>query len=135
MKDICGTTGLACIRCNPGACEHRHYNAVQKMAAKINKEANDLIFGTVRTIVTEAGITHEHEINEKFVIMAITKQMPQRPYEEADGYCPDGNEIWGYYCPNCDHDFEDHQPPYCPVCGQKIDWSPKDEEEDDGEDD
>ena len=135
MKDICGTTGLACIRCNPGACEHRYYNAVQKMAAKINKEANDLIFGTIRTIVTEEGITHEYEINEKFVIMAITKQRPQRPYEEVEGYCPDGNEIWGYYCPNCNHDFEDHQPPYCPVCGQKIDWSPRDEEEDDGEDD
>ena len=26
MKDICGTTGLACIRCNPGACSHRQCN-------------------------------------------------------------------------------------------------------------
>lgn len=30
MKDICGTTGLACTRCNPGACEHRYYN-MEKM--------------------------------------------------------------------------------------------------------
>ena len=118
MKDICGTTGLACIRCNPGACEHRCYNAVHKMATKINKEANDLIFGTVKDIVTEAGIVHEYEINEKFIVMAISKQTAMEPIHEGRRYL----------CHTCmnpilyDDEIPNERDSYCPACGQKIDW-------------
>ena len=37
MKDICGTTGLACTRCNPGACEHRRYSSGYHVIDKLNR--------------------------------------------------------------------------------------------------
>lgn len=36
MKDICGATGLACTRCNPGACEHRRYSSGYHVIDKLN---------------------------------------------------------------------------------------------------
>lgn len=36
MKDICGTTGLTCTRCNPGACEHRRYGSGYHAIDKLN---------------------------------------------------------------------------------------------------
>lgn len=46
----------------------------------------------------------------------------KKPCSFYDGYA-DGNEVWEYFCPMCDNYFEDNEYPYCPECGQAIDWS------------
>lgn len=58
---------------------------------------------------------------------AIKKQIPKKPYYEADGYA-DGELVYDYAeCPVCGHDFEyginDWGSEYCSGCGQKLDWS------------
>lgn len=59
-------------------------------------------------------------------VEAIEKQIPTKPNFEGDGYDDSGNIIYDtWICPNCgdryEVDYEIHQ--YCPMCGQRIDWS------------
>lgn len=90
-----------------------------------------MILGKVRDIVTEAGIVHEYEINEKFVVLAVGKQTAMKPnFDVKDMF---------YKCPVCGlilladdeiprtdgrANYGDAPPidNYCSVCGQKIDW-------------
>ena len=63
----------------------------------------------------------------RFAINAIKKQIPMKPYYEADGYA-DGELVYDYAeCPICGHDFEyginDWECEYCSDCGQKLDWT------------
>ena len=44
---------------------------------------------------------------------------------EYDQIEEDWYEKYYYYCPNCDNLVD--KPNYCPHCGQKLDWSEKDE--------
>lgn len=57
---------------------------------------------------------------------AMEKQVASKPYTESDGFA-DGVEVWEYFCPDCNFDFEEYQPKYCPKCGKKIDWSEEDD--------
>lgn len=62
-------------------------------------------------------------------IKALEKQLPQYPIYEADGYT-DGVLVYDtWICPCCGHhyevDYDDYD--YCPNCGQRIDWSNKNE--------
>lgn len=65
-----------------------------------------------------------------FAIYALQKQIPQFPHYEGDGYDPEGELIYDTWrCPNCDEayevDYDEYD--YCPNCGQRIDWSNKNE--------
>lgn len=56
----------------------------------------------------------------------VSKEMPQKPTYEGDGYAPDGTFAYDtWICPNCGAEYEveydDYD--YCPNCGQRIDWS------------
>ena len=96
----------------------KFYSEKHCWTAKINKTVNDMILGKVRDIVTEAGIVHEYEINEKFVVMAIRKQTATEPiYERGRYLCPDCMNLMLY-----DDEIPNEYDSYCPVCGQKIDW-------------
>lgn len=55
-------------------------------------------------------------------IMALEKQVQEKPYVESDGDA-DGYPVWDYYCPSCNEYFDEYQPKYCWKCGQAIDWS------------
>lgn len=62
-------------------------------------------------------------------IEALEKQIPQSPTYEGDGYA-DGMLVYDtWICPRCGHhyevDYDDYD--YCPNCGQRIDWSNKNE--------
>ena len=64
-------------------------------------------------------------------LVAIEKQIPNKPTFEGDGYAPDGSFVWDeWICPNCDKryevDYEEYD--FCPNCGQAIDWSADEEE-------
>lgn len=64
-------------------------------------------------------------------IQALEKQISKKPTYEGDGYAPDGTLVYDeWLCPHCDNryevDYDDYD--FCPNCGQKIDWSVKDEQ-------
>lgn len=75
-----------------------------------------------------------HDENELEIIKeALKKQTPMRPYYEADGYA-DGVLAYDYAkCPVCGHDFEcgvnDWGCAYCQDCGQALDWTEDEDEE------
>lgn len=66
------------------------------------------------------------------------RQTPKRPDYEGDGYDENGHLIYDTaYCPECRHSFEegvnDWGSAYCSDCGQRLDWSPYQEEVEDDE--
>lgn len=76
------------------------------------------------------GIISQNKAKALYVaIQALEKQIPQSPTYEGDGYA-DGVLVYDtWICPCCDHhyevDYDDYD--YCPNCGQRIDWSNKNE--------
>ena len=55
----------------------------------------------------------------------LERESPQPIVTESDGYA-DGYPVWEFYCPNCDYslgEVDDPRMPYCPACGQALDWS------------
>ena len=66
----------------------------------------------------------------ELIVQALEKQIPKKPTYEGDGYAPDSTFVWDeWLCPCCGEryevDYDDYD--YCPNCGQKIDWSVKNE--------
>lgn len=64
-------------------------------------------------------------------IEALEKQTPRKPDFIADGYA-DGVLVYDtWLCPNCEQAYEVEYDKYdfCPRCGQKIDWSEQNDEE------
>lgn len=131
MNDICMTTKLPCIKCNPGPCEYRAYNTIHKMTATINKAADEMVLGTVKDIVTEAGIVHDYEINQKFVLAAVEtyqKSLRGELAEQKHGQweqCFEDfrKQIEGDKCSVCG--FEHYGTSishynYCPNCGADM---------------
>lgn len=63
---------------------------------------------------------------------AVEKQQAKKPTYDGDGYAPDGSFIWDeWLCPCCGSRFEvDYDNYYyCPDCGQKLDWSEEENDE------
>jgi DNA-directed RNA polymerase subunit RPC12/RpoP len=71
----------------------------------------------------------KYEVGDKVKIKAfIDKQIPEKPNKCT--YEPLIQHGWEYECPSCGKaigfnrfafDYTDEDP-YCPSCGQKIDW-------------
>lgn len=89
---------------------------VQAQAAKLLEQIKSMSFSAAR----RSG--HHLDIGKVEVMqMALEKQVPEDPYREIVGLCPDGIEIWQDFCPRCNFDFEDYEFNYCPNCGQAVD--------------
>lgn len=85
---------------------------------------------------TEVAINALEELEQYHAIgtveecrAAVEKQTAKKPDFEGDGYA-DGNLVYDtWICPCCEKhyevDYDDYD--FCPNCGQKIDWSEKDE--------
>lgn len=102
-----------------------------KSTAQINREANELMLGAIKDILTENGIVHTYEVNEKAVIKAfeaLEKQIPKKPI--YSDYNDNGfDEIIPYRaeCPSCGESVEfgkwnAGESHHC-ECGQAIEWS------------
>lgn len=101
-------------------------NIIEKIIVERNKSVDSAILGEIQKIAVENGIETKIILNEKNVADALRKQIPEKPYFEGDGYDDSGNLIYDtWICPNCgdryEVDYEIHT--YCPMCGQRIDWS------------
>lgn len=60
------------------------------------------------------------------IISALSKEIPEEPDYEGDGYDENGILIYDtWICPSCGEkyevDYDDHK--CCPNCGQALDWS------------
>lgn len=101
------------------------------------KEFEDQLIRETRT-----SVTMSHDASELITKRAIKEyvakwkdrlgQNPRKLRYEGDGYS-DGELTVDYaYCPNCDHetevDSENWGSPYCPECGQRLDWEMEVEE-------
>ena len=59
------------------------------------------------------------------IIVALGKQVANKPDLWGDGYS-DGVLVYDMYnCPNCvkSYELDYEQYDYCPNCGQKLDWT------------
>lgn len=66
--------------------------------------------------------THETPSIEaiELAIKTLEKQIPKKPINKNkvnDGY------FWEWVCPNCEVIQIGTEKPYCPECGQAMDWS------------
>lgn len=62
---------------------------------------------------------------------------PKMVFYESDGYA-DGAPVYDYAtCPNCEYAYEegdkDWGEPFCPHCGQALEWYPEEDEEEGAE--
>ena len=63
-----------------------------------------------------------HEPNKRYAeamrigYTELEKQIPTKVIYEADSFTDK------FLCPKCRHDMDGYEFPYCPACGQKIDW-------------
>lgn len=101
-------------------------SVIEKIIVERNEKMDNIILGEIQQIAIENGIETKIILNKKNVHDALRKQIPQKPHYEGDGYDDSGNIIYDtWICPNCEDryevDYEIHQ--YCPMCGQRIDWS------------
>lgn len=79
------------------------------------------------------GLTLKHEVACKEAIKAVEKTEPRTVIYESDGYA-DGAPVYDMAtCPACDYRFEDYESawgePFCPHCGQALDWNMSESEE------
>lgn len=98
---------------------------IEKISIERAKKVDELILGEITQIAEANGIDTRIVLNEKKIVEALKKQIPQKPDYEGDGYDDSGNLIYDtWICPNCgdryELDYEIHT--YCPMCGQRIDW-------------
>ena len=58
---------------------------------------------------------------ERMILEALEKQIPKKPINpiDEDGY---GFRVF-WNCPNCNIQSTNEDVLYCPICGQRIDWS------------
>lgn len=101
-------------------------SVIEKIIIERNEKVDNAILGEIQQIAVEEGIETKITLNKKAVVDALRKQIPQKPDYEGDGYDDSGNIIYDtWICPNCgdryEVDYETHC--YCPMCGQRIDWS------------
>lgn len=71
------------------------------------------------TIIFRMTGVGEKEYNTIFLVdiaKAVRKDIPTKVIHETDPFTD------RYLCPKCRHDMDGYEFPYCPVCGQKIDW-------------
>ena len=62
----------------------------------------------------------------KLAIDALNKERPIPPYRDDNGGYPENYESF-FVCGKCDMPIPEHcadeRMPFCPECGQRIDWS------------
>lgn len=99
---------------------------IEKIIVERNKTVDNAIMGEIQKIAVENGIETKIILNEKNIIDALKKQIPEKVTHEATLYrnctCPNCKNVvekfekWGEKTVRITYD-------YCYFCGQKLDWS------------
>lgn len=91
---------------------------VDKIIIERNKNVDSAALMEIRKMAIENGIETKFILNEKAIMNALVKQIPQKAKITLHG-----TTDWNTRCrcPICDKDLFDSQK-YCTECGQRIDW-------------
>lgn len=94
---------------------------IEKVIIERNKSVDSAVMMEIQKIAVENGIETKFILNEKNILVALKKQIPER-YELWNGQC---------CCPNCKKMFGPSLQlnllrywgmPYCKFCGQALIW-------------
>lgn len=99
---------------------------VERILIQRNKAVDDMILGEIRKIATENGVDTIITLNDKAIIQALKKAIPQKPIKK-NPICyskeKNGQEHYAYeyYCPLCFDKLRETEH-HC-ICGQALYWS------------
>jgi hypothetical protein len=94
------------------------FSITEKLIIERNKSVDSAVMVEIQKIAVEGGIETKFILNERNILNALKKQIPQKPFS--------------YKCPKCGSDdiscmdlmdFGEIKRKYCPDCGQALDWS------------
>ena len=92
---------------------------IDRLIIERNKAVDSAVIMEIQKIAVENGIETKFILNEKNIIDAFKKQIPQKPKGDYHS-CPH------YRCPNCNSSVKmyekDNTYPRCAFCGQALDW-------------
>ena len=103
-----------------------------EIAVQMVDKYDNFVAEQIAMAARQAGISDCTVLNKAAILEAIEKQIPQRPDLEGDGYDDGGNLIYDTgYCPRCrcSYEVDYHKPKYCENCGQALDWTQEEPEE------
>lgn len=91
---------------------------IEKISIERAKKVDELILGEITQIAEENGVDTRIVLNEKNIVIALMRQVPQKAKISLHG-----TTDWNTRCrcPSCNKDLFDGQK-YCSECGQRIDW-------------
>ena len=94
---------------------------IERISIERAKKVDELILGEITQIAEANGIDTRIVLNEKKIVIALRRQVPQKAKISLHG-----STDWNTRCrcPACDKDLFDSQK-YCSECGQRIDWGDK----------
>lgn len=89
------------------------YSFMNKVSVKWRDDIDSKVLGQIKHKAIENGIEYEYVLNEKAIISALKKQVPQN--------------ATGGFCPSCHRIFlfkfgETRKGNYCDNCGQLLNW-------------
>lgn len=93
-------------------------SVVEKIIIERNKSVDSAVIMEIQKIAIENGIETKFILNEKNIINAFKKQIPQKVNISLKGTTGWNTKC---HCPVCYKDLFD-SPKYCSHCGQLIDW-------------
>lgn len=91
---------------------------IDKVIIERNKSVDSAVIMEIQKIAVEGGIETKFTLNERNILNALKKQIPQKPL--LDTIFPSGVE-W-YRCPSCCHNGIEKTSNYCHCCGQSLKW-------------
>ena len=87
---------------------------IERIMVERNKKVDGLILGEVTKIATENGLDTIISLNEKAIVSALKKQIPQKPLDASIN----DNLLLCPYCRELIDRIENH----CSNCGQRLKW-------------
>lgn len=87
---------------------------IERIVVERNKKVDGLVMGEINTIIKENGLDTIITLNEKAIVLALKKQIPQEPLEASQT----DNLLLCPYCNELIDRIENH----CSNCGQKLKW-------------
>jgi hypothetical protein len=99
------------------------FNITEKLIIERNKSVDSAVMVEIQKIAVEGGIETKFILNERNILNALKKQIPQKAYdvEYPWAICPNcGGSIW---LENVQEYLHNQENSHCEHCGQAIDWS------------